>query len=71
MAKLKPCPFCGYPARIFVHASGGCSVRCVNDDCDVQTPIHHDFHGGSWNDTRTQTAVDIVIEIWNRRADNG
>lgn len=71
MAELKPCPFCGYPARLFVDEGGVC-VECVNNKCSVQTPYQSDqYQYDDWVDIRTKTAVERVIERWNRRADNG
>ena len=61
MAELKPCPFCGSEARLFVN--GG--VRVICRKCDASTKVLTDEMQYSTN------AVESVIEAWNRRADNG
>lgn len=67
MPELKPCPFCGYPARLWVN-NKGVRVCCVNKHCEVSTPFQEDtYRHNEWVDTRNKTAVDRVIEIWNRR----
>lgn len=61
MTELKPCPFCGGKARLFVN--GG--VRVICSKCGVSTKILTDELEYSSN------AVETVIVDWNRRADNG
>lgn len=61
MFELKPCPFCGGKARLFVN--GGVRVLCSK--CYARTKILTDELEYSSN------AVEAVIEAWNRRADNG
>ncbi|WII07014.1 Lar family restriction alleviation protein [Methanomassiliicoccales archaeon LGM-RCC1] len=53
VVKLKPCPFCGAPAKI-MKGCGEDWVQCVNPKCSCCSSMH----------TNTQMA----IEIWNRRA---
>lgn len=61
MIELKPCPFCGGKARLFVN--GG--VRVICPKCYASTRILTDEMEYESN------AVETVIEVWNRRADNG
>lgn len=61
MNDLKPCPFCGGKARLFVN--GG--VRVICSKCYVATMILSD------NMEYESNAVETVIEKWNRRTDNG
>ena len=57
--KLKPCPFCGGEARLF--ANEGVRVYCKN--CHASTRILTD------NAALNTSAVQIVIENWNKRAE--
>lgn len=59
MNDLKPCPFCGGKARLFVN--GG--VRVICSKCCVGTMILTDSLAYESN------AVETVIKAWNRRAD--
>lgn len=61
MVDLKPCPFCGGEARLFVN--DGISVVCTK--CYARTMVRVDTMEGK------SSAVESVIEAWNRRADNG
>ena len=61
MPELKPCPFCGGKARLFVN--GGVRVLCSK--CYASTKILTDELEYSSN------AVETVIVEWNRRTDNG
>lgn len=61
MFELKPCPFCGGKARLF--ANDG--VRVICSKCYVGTMILKDSMVCESN------AVEMVVEAWNRRADNG
>ncbi len=61
MPDLKPCPFCGGKAKLYVR-DVGVSVMCR--ECFAQTDIcldRLDYQGD-------EGAVDFVIEAWNRRA---
>ena len=58
MAELKPCPFCGGKARLFVN--GG--VRVICSKCYAGTKSLTDNMGYESN------AVETVVEAWNRRA---
>lgn len=59
MNDLKPCPFCGGKARLFVN--GG--VRVICSKCCVGTMILTDSLAYESN------AVETVIKAWNRRGD--
>lgn len=61
MTELKPCPFCGGKARLFVNSG----VRVICSKCGVSTKILTDKLECSSN------AVETVIGEWNRRTDNG
>ena len=64
MAELKPCPFCGGEATVFV-SSGGVCVLCTK--CRCQTPVYCD----EWIATKTTNSVRSVTDRWNRRAEDG
>ena len=63
--ELKPCPFCGHKANLFVSENDGVRVLCVGCGasskilCDAMTST-----GVSGN------AVMHVIESWNRRSND-
>ena len=59
MTELKPCPFCGGKARLFV----GNGVRVICSKCYAGTRILTD------NMEYESNAVEMVVEAWNRRAD--
>lgn len=61
MFELKPCPFCGGKARLFVN--GG--VRVICSKCYASTRIMSD------EIEYDSSAVETVVKAWNRRADNG
>lgn len=61
MIELKPCPFCGGKARLFVN--GGVRVLCSK--CYASTKILTD------NMKYESNAVETVVGEWNRRVDNG
>lgn len=50
---LKPCPFCGGNAEVFIDATKyyGCFVSCLK--CGARTPNNH--------------IEAIAVSIWNRR----
>lgn len=61
MFELKPCPFCGGKARLFVN--GGVRVVCTR--CYVSTRVLKDEL------EYASSAVELSVEAWNRRAGNG
>lgn len=62
---LKPCPFCGGKAVLFVEH--GVQVMCLS--CGVRTsPTADKIYQKGVSQERTATSsVDKVIEEWNRR----
>lgn len=70
MIDLKPCPFCGGEAKMFVQSGeyGGVCVKCMS--CWCQTAIRTD---GCIARAEKTNAVELCIEAWNRRKgeDNG
>lgn len=60
--RLKPCPFCGGEARIFVPEDGGICVMCTK--CRCQTPYRDDIRPSGIN---YGYSLEEVIDIWNKR----
>ena len=59
--KLKPCPFCGSDAIVFIN--DGVCVICT--DCGAQTPtMKDDIMRNDWPE---KNCLDKVVDIWNRR----
>lgn len=64
--ELKPCPFCGGKASLFLSERGGVRVLCV--ECGASPEIICDKIALS---TRVSSdAVMRVIEAWNRRVND-
>ena len=61
---LKPCPFCGGEASVYV-ADGGACVRC--NKCGVMT--RHRVDTTAYR--KPTNAVGSVMRDWNRRASDG
>ena len=74
MEELKPCPFCGGEAKLFVTSNGVC-VKCTEEfsmGCGCQTDWYEDvtaFGCDGWR-KRESCAVEKAIFAWNRRADD-
>ena len=69
MIKLKPCPFCGQQPRLQTdfrfpwpecERTKAYEVVCQNPDCIIGRV-----------DERYRLSEREIIELWNRRADNG
>lgn len=62
---LKPCPFCGGKAVLYVKS--GVQVVCMS--CGIGTSIKVDavFQKGMSQERIVTDSVDSVIEEWNRR----
>lgn len=62
---LKPCPFCGGKAVLFVES--GVQVICLS--CGVRTSSKADtiYQKGVSQESTATSSVEQVIEEWNRR----
>ena len=74
--ELKPCPFCGEPAKLYVDDKG-VRVMCTGifmKDCGCCTDLYSDvshYNGiTGWIDAK-DTAVERAIKAWNRRVNDG
>ena len=63
MSELKPCPFCGGEARLYVNDG----VRVMCPKCRATSKILVDDYNGF--DIKTN-AVRDVIDAWNRRTND-
>lgn len=63
MSELKPCPFCGGTAHLFVNEG----VRVICPTCGASTKILIDAMGYK---SVLGNSVESVIEAWNRRAND-
>lgn len=61
MIDLKPCPFCGHKADLFVNDG----VRVICAKCRASSKILRDVMNA---DGVSGCSVKSVIEAWNRRA---
>ena len=68
---LKPCPFCGRPAHLYV-SRDGVEVVCTGwgvNGCGCRTEHYHDWQETTglkeWSSGRT--AVRKAVDAWNRR----
>lgn len=61
MIELKNCPFCGASARLYVQDG----VRVICRQCDAQTRTVTDK-----TVTSGFSAVEVVVEAWNRREED-
>ena len=64
MDELKPCPFCGGKAKLYVH--DGVRVLCTK--CGATSMSLEDYYNGL--DIKSN-AVRDVIAAWNRRVNDG
>lgn len=62
--ELKPCPFCG--GKAVIHVSDGVRVICTVCEAKTRTLVD-----GLSQGKPTGGSVGKVIELWNRRANDG
>ena len=65
MIELKSCPFCGGKARLFV--DDGVRVLCTKCRASSKISVDSEYYSECYK----ISAVEKVIEAWNRRTDNG
>lgn len=71
MTELKPCPFCGGEAHLYV-CEAGVFVMCEKRDCGNRTPFFVDVLGCKANETGKMGgfyAIRKAVVRWNRRYD--
>lgn len=67
-ANLKPCPFCGSPAKLYMDkyestdSSHATWIRCENWRCNTRMDTTISFAGEDY-----QEKLDEFINRWNRR----
>lgn len=64
--ELKPCPMCGSPAKLYVDRDG-VRAECTNLSCAIRTTAFNDATNYEWNKPYGTTAMELVVERWNRR----
>ena len=70
MAELKPCPFCGKPAKTTVNSADGYFVlKAMCSGCCYVMQTDRIGFQCSFEEIRNK--MDIVESAWNRRIDNG
>lgn len=66
MPELKPCPFCGGNARLFV--GGGVRVLCTK--CKASSMVLQDREVLDLDRAGAYGVVEYVINAWNTRVSN-
>lgn len=80
-AKLKNCPFCGYPAHLENNVGSWGSepdfvITCSNDDCFLHNSGLTVYDIEEWEETNTETTTGLkkmlgkMKKMWNRRIPN-
>ena len=64
---LKPCPFCGGKAVLFVEH--GVQIMCLSCGVRTSSKVDKTFQKGISQERIVTDSVDQVIEEWNRRVD--
>ena len=59
--KLKPCPFCGKKATVYVN--DGIQIVCTSPHCGARTPNLTDKEF----DPKESRALWLAVNIWNTR----
>lgn len=62
---LKPCPFCGGKAVLFVE--NGVQVVCLSCGVRTSSKVNRVYQKGVSQEMVATSSVDKVIEEWNRR----
>lgn len=60
--KLKPCPFCGNGATVYVN--DGVQIVCTLPSCGARTPCLTDKEF----EPKESRALELAVSIWNARA---
>lgn len=62
---LKPCPFCGGKAVLFVE--NGVQATCLSCGIRTSSKVDRIYQKGVSQERIATSSVDQVIEEWNRR----
>lgn len=62
---LKPCPFCGGKAVLFVES--GVQVICLSCGVRTSSKVDRAYQKGVSQKSTATSSVEQVIEDWNRR----
>lgn len=65
---LKPCPFCGGKAVLFVE--NGVNVVCLSCGVRTSSKVDRIYQKGVSQERTATSSVEQVIEEWNRRVNN-
>lgn len=65
---LKPCPFCGGKAVLFVE--NGVQVVCLSCGVRTSSKVDRVYQKGVSQEMVATSSVEQVIDVWNRRVSN-
>ena len=74
MDKLKPCPFCGNTnvlLRCIEYEKTLWIISCASCKCEFTVPREHTNIFTKSGQVIRKSNHDVVVNVWNRRADNG